>query len=40
MYDIQRHLVDLMESPIALQLGGSEPADLAHCAKLAENWGL
>lgn len=38
--DIPRHLrFDPIESPIALQLGGSEPADLAHCAKLAENWG-
>ena len=27
------------EHPVALQLGGSEPADLAHCAKLAEQWG-
>ncbi|MEN9452016.1 MAG: hypothetical protein RLZZ369_1075 [Pseudomonadota bacterium] len=27
------------EHPIALQLGGSEPADLAHCAKLAQQWG-
>jgi len=26
------------EHPVALQLGGSEPADLAHCAKLAEQW--
>ncbi|MDP3412011.1 MAG: tRNA dihydrouridine(20/20a) synthase DusA, partial [Polaromonas sp.] len=25
--------------PVALQLGGSEPADLAHCAKLGEAWG-
>ena len=24
------------EHPVALQLGGSEPADLAHCAKLAQ----
>jgi tRNA-dihydrouridine synthase A len=27
------------EHPLALQLGGSEPADLAACAKLAERWG-
>jgi tRNA-dihydrouridine synthase A len=27
------------EHPVALQLGGSEPADLAACAKLAEQWG-
>ena len=24
---------------MALQLGGSEPADLAHCARLGEQWG-
>ncbi|MBY5993735.1 tRNA dihydrouridine(20/20a) synthase DusA [Ferrimonas balearica] len=27
------------EHPLALQLGGSNPADLAHCAKLAEQRG-
>ena len=27
------------EHPVALQLGGSEPADLAHCARLAQQWG-
>ena len=27
------------EHPVALQLGGSEPADLAHCARLGEQWG-
>ena len=27
------------EHPIALQLGGSDPKDLAHCAKIAEGWG-
>jgi tRNA-dihydrouridine synthase A len=27
------------EHPLALQLGGSEPADLAQCAKLGEEWG-
>lgn len=27
------------EHPIALQLGGSNPSDLAHCAKIAEDWG-
>ena len=27
------------EHPIALQLGGSDPKDLAECAKLAEEWG-
>ena len=30
---------DEREHPVALQLGGSEPADLAHCAKLAQQWG-
>ena len=35
-----RHLrFDADEHPVALQLGGSEPADLAHCAKLGERWG-
>ncbi|MFT5693639.1 MAG: tRNA-dihydrouridine synthase A [Oceanicoccus sp.] len=27
------------EHPIALQLGGSNPDDLARCAKIAEQWG-
>ncbi|MGI4814026.1 MAG: tRNA dihydrouridine(20/20a) synthase DusA [Janthinobacterium lividum] len=27
------------EHPLALQLGGSEPDELAECAKLAEKWG-
>jgi tRNA-dihydrouridine synthase A len=27
------------EHPVALQLGGSDPKELAHCAKLAEEWG-
>lgn len=27
------------EHPVALQLGGSDPADLARCAKLGEKWG-
>jgi tRNA-dihydrouridine synthase A len=27
------------EHPVALQLGGSEPADLAACARLAAQWG-
>jgi len=30
---------DPSEHPIALQLGGSEPADLARCARLAAEWG-
>jgi tRNA-dihydrouridine synthase A len=38
--DVARHLdFDAAEHPLALQLGGSEPADLAACAKLAERWG-
>ncbi len=38
--DVPRHLAfNTEEHPLALQLGGSEPADLAHCAKLAEQWG-
>jgi tRNA-dihydrouridine synthase A len=28
------------EHPLALQLGGSDPAELARCAKLAERWGF
>lgn len=30
---------DAAEHPLALQLGGSVPADLAACAKMAEAWG-
>ncbi len=38
--DVPRHLdFDAREQPLALQLGGSEPADLAHCARLGERWG-
>ena len=38
--DVPRHLdFDPFEHPVALQLGGSEPADLAACAKLAQKWG-
>ncbi len=38
--DVARHLrLDDTEHPVALQLGGSEPADLAHCARLGEQWG-
>ena len=38
--DVPRHLrFSAEEHPVALQLGGSEPADLAHCAKLGEEWG-
>ncbi|MCB9734828.1 MAG: tRNA dihydrouridine(20/20a) synthase DusA [Deltaproteobacteria bacterium] len=27
------------EGPVALQLGGSDPRELAECAKIAEDWG-
>jgi len=38
--DVPRHLrYNPEEHPLALQLGGSEPADLAHCARLGEQWG-
>ncbi len=38
--DVPRHLdFDPAEHPVALQLGGSEPQDLARCAALAERWG-
>ena len=38
--DVERHLrFDSSEHPVALQLGGSEPAELAHCAKLGEQYG-
>lgn len=37
--DIERHLqFNEEEHPLALQLGGSNPQDLAHCAKLAQKW--
>ena len=38
--DVARHLdFSGEEHPVALQLGGSEPADLAQCARLGEKWG-
>lgn len=38
--DQHRHLdFNAEEHPVALQLGGSEPADLARCAKIAQDWG-
>ncbi len=38
--DVARHLdFSEQEYPVALQLGGSEPADLSNAAKLGENWG-
>jgi len=38
--EVARHLqFDAAEHPLALQLGGSEPADLARCARLGQDWG-
>ena len=38
--DVPRHLdFSKEEHPVGLQLGGSEPDDLAHCAKLGEQYG-
>lgn len=38
--DVPRHLrYNEQEHPLALQLGGSDPADLAQCARLGEQWG-
>ena len=38
--DVARHLeFDPVEQPVALQLGGSDPGDLAACARLGERWG-
>jgi tRNA-dihydrouridine synthase A len=38
--EVPRHLrFNTEEHPVALQLGGSEPADLAQCAKLGQDWG-
>jgi tRNA-dihydrouridine synthase A len=38
--DQPRHLdFNPEEHPVALQLGGSEPAELAACARLGERWG-
>ena len=38
--DVPRHLdFSQEEHPVGLQLGGSEPEDLAHCARLGEKWG-
>jgi tRNA-dihydrouridine synthase A len=37
---VPRHLqFNAQEHPLALQLGGSEPADLARCAALGQTWG-
>lgn len=38
--DMARHLdFDAEEQPIILQLGGSNPEQLAQCSKIAEQWG-
>ncbi|MEE4175296.1 MAG: tRNA dihydrouridine(20/20a) synthase DusA [Xanthomonadales bacterium] len=38
--DLERHLAfNAEEHPVALQLGGSDPADLARCSAIAEEWG-
>jgi tRNA-dihydrouridine synthase A len=38
--DVARHLrFSPQEQPLALQLGGSAPADLAQCARLGQQWG-
>ena len=38
--DVERHLrFNEAEHPVALQLGGSDPADLATSAKLGQQWG-
>jgi tRNA-dihydrouridine synthase A len=38
--DVARHLrFDADEHPVALQLGGSNPDELAQCARLGERWG-
>jgi len=38
--DVERHLrFRPDEHPVALQLGGSEPGELSHCARLGERWG-
>src|SRR6185503_16966366 len=38
--DVERHLAfSKEEHPVALQLGGSEPGDLARCARLGEQYG-
>src|ERR1700675_2948881 len=38
--DVAHHLdFDPAEHPVGLQLGGSDPQALAHCARLGEAWG-
>jgi tRNA-dihydrouridine synthase A len=37
----ERHLAhSVIQHPVALQLGGSDPAALARCARLGEDWGF
>ncbi len=39
--ELERHLGHHpSERPLALQLGGSDPAELARCAAVARNWGF
>lgn len=38
--DAERHLAfNQGENPLVLQLGGSVPQDMAHCARMAQDWG-
>ena len=38
--DVRRHLLfDSAEHPVALQLGGSDPTELARCTRLGQDWG-
>lgn len=38
--DLERHLqFDAAEQPLALQIGGGDPRELAECARIAEQWG-
>lgn len=38
--DVRQHLrFDAAEHPVALQLGGSEPAELARAARIGQDWG-
>ena len=38
--DVKRHLdYNQQEHPLVLQLGGSDPKDLATCTKMAQDWG-
>jgi len=39
--DVARHLAHhAAEHPLALQLGGNQPQELAQCARLAQQWGF